>query len=115
MYHEIAINCFRYFGFKRLSEVDQLTIPEYELLIEAHNLHMVDEEYRRHEQAFLNYQVQAQKPAGRNKTRPVYNTFNKFFDYEKAIASVKKKKPDNPQERFKGIGRLLRKGGKIHG
>lgn len=112
MYHEVAVNCFRYFGFKSLAEVDQLTIPEYELLIEAHNLRMVDREYHQHWQAFLNYAVQAQKPAGKNKTRPVYNHFNKFFDYEGVLKSVKKKKPEKPAERFKGIGKLLRKEGR---
>ncbi|TCS78539.1 hypothetical protein EDD59_11164 [Muricomes intestini] len=106
----MAITCFRYFGFKSLTEVDQLTIPEYELLIEAHSLRMVDEEYKRHEQAFLNYQVQAQKSAGKYKTKPVYDSFEKFFDYDKVLARVKKKEK-KPAERFAGIGKLLKKGG----
>ena len=106
----MVIDCFRYFGFKRLSEVDQLTVPEYELLIEAHSLRVVDEEYKRHEQAFLNYQVQAQRSAGRYKTKPVYDRFEKFFDYDKALARLKKKEK-KPAERFAGIGKLLKKGG----
>lgn len=106
----MAITCFRYLGFKSLEKVDRLTIPEYELLIEAHSLQMVDEEYKRHEQAFLNYRVQAQKSSGKYKTRPAYDRFEKFFDYDKALARVKKKEK-KPAERFAGIGKLLKKGG----
>ncbi|MGC4020254.1 MAG: hypothetical protein QM793_14190 [Muricomes sp.] len=97
-------------GFRSLAEVDRLTIPEYTLLMEAHSLKMVDDEYRRHEQAFLNYQVQAQKSSGKGRTKPVYDRFEKFFDYEKALDTVKKK-VKKPAERFTGIGKFLRKGG----
>lgn len=59
-------------------------------------------------QAFLNFIVKSEKKTGKNKSKPVYTTFNKFFDYEKELnkAAGKKKK-----SRFDGIGKLLNKGG----
>lgn len=111
MYHEVALNCFRFLGFKNLADVDRLTIPEYNLLLEAYGLRVVDREYQQHLQAFLNYQVQAQKSNGKHKTRPVFDTFKKFFDYEKALSEVGKKKNNQHKERFSGIGKLLKKGG----
>lgn len=102
------MNCFRYLDYKSFEEVDRLTIPEYELLMEAVRLKQVDLDYRNHLQAFLNYSVKAQKKTGKNKSRPVYKKFKKFFDYDKAIANAKKKEKE--QSRFAGIGKLLQKG-----
>lgn len=90
--------------------MDRLTIPEYELLVEAYRLKMVDDDYRIHRQAFLNFAVQAKKRAGKNKERPVYSRFDKFFNYERELKRVKGKKREK-KERFSGIGELLRKGG----
>jgi hypothetical protein len=94
-----------------MDDVDRLTIPDYNLLLEAYNLQAVDREYQQHVQAFLTYKVQAQKPSGKYKTKPVYNTFKKFFDYEKALEEAKNKKTKQQKERFSGIGKLLKKGG----
>lgn len=65
-------------------------------------------DYRNHLQAFLNFAVKAEKRAGKNKTRPVYNTFKKFYDYEKEISKVKCKKISS--NRISGIGKYLKKG-----
>lgn len=108
MYREVALDCFRYLGFKSFEEVDRLTIPEYELLMEAVRLKEVDMDYRNHLQAFLNFSVKAQKKTGKHKSKPVFTRFKKFFDYEKAIADAKKKEKE--QSRFNGIGKLLEKG-----
>lgn len=102
------MNCFRYLGFKSFAEVDRLTIPEYNLLMEAVQLREVDKDYRNHLQAFLNFAVKAERKAGKNKTRPVYSRFEKFFDYEKAIRKVTRK--EKKKDRFEGIGKYLPKG-----
>lgn len=102
------MNCFRYLDYKSFDEVDRLTIPEYTLLMEAVRLKEVDMDYRNHLQAFLNFSVKAQKKTGKNKSRPVYTTFRKFFDYDKAIANAQKK--EKQKSRFTGIGKLLEKG-----
>lgn len=65
----------------------------------------VDKDYRNHLQAFLNYAVKAQKKAGKNKTRPVYSRFKKFYNYEDEIKKSKKAKGE--KSRFSGIGKLL--------
>ena len=106
----MALDCFRYLGFKSLSEVDRLTIPEYELMMEAYQLKAVDDNYRVHWQAFLNFAVQAKRKVGKRKEKPVYSRFDKFFDYEKEIKMAKDKK-GGKKERFSGIVKLLRREG----
>lgn len=108
MYRTAALNCFRYLGFKSFTEVDSITIPEYELLMEAAELKRVDMDYRNHLQAFLNFAVKAEKRSGKNKSKPVYSKFTKFYDYEKEIKKVTNK--GSEKSRFSGIGKFLRKG-----
>lgn len=101
------MNCFRYLDFKSFAEVDALTIREYKLLMHAVQLKQVDRDYRDHLQAYLNFRVRAEKKAGKNKTKPVYDTFKKFYDYEKEVEKVTK--PNN-DSRFAGIGKFFKKG-----
>lgn len=109
VYEEIALNCFRYLDFKSFKEIDELTITEYELLMKAVALRLIDMDYRNHLQAFLNFSVQAKKRAGKKKVAPVYDKFSKFFDYKKAVDEVIE--PKKKKSRFSGIGKLLKKGG----
>lgn len=92
--------------------MDKLTIAQYETLVKAYSLKQVDEDYRVHQQAFLNFAVQAKKKAGKNKERPVYSRFEKFFNYKKELNDVESRlkgtKKDN--SRFVGIGKYLKKG-----
>ncbi len=67
-------------------------MAEYEILMNALELRQVDEDYKAHRQAFLNFAVQAERPAGKGKTKPVYKRFRQFFDYKKEIEKVKKRK-----------------------
>ena len=76
--------------------------------MEAVRLKQVDKDYRNHLQAFLNFAVKAEKKTGRNKSKPVYAKFKKFYDYEKEIAKIKDK--GGEKSRFSGIGKLLKKG-----
>lgn len=93
--------------FKSFAEVDRLTIPEYNLLMEAAQLKQVDEDYRNHLQAFLNFAVKAEKKAGKNKSKPVYRKFKQFYNYEAEQRKVTRKEQ---KSRFSGIGKLLKKG-----
>ena len=108
MYREIALNCFRYLDFKSFAEVDRLTIPEYNLLMDAVRLKQIDQDYRNHLQAFLNMSVKAEKRTGKGKSKPVYNKFKRFYDYEAELAKVTNKSTE--KSRFAGIGKLLNKG-----
>ena len=50
-----------------------MTIPEYEMRMEAFRLQMVDRDYYIHRQAYLDFAVQAERPVGKGRTKPVYN------------------------------------------
>ena len=102
------MNCIRYLDFKSLEEFDRLTIPEYELLMEGVALKQVDLDYRNHLQAYLNFAVKAEKKTGKNKSKPVYSKFKKFFDYEKEVARVKNHGKEE-KSRFSGIGKFLKR------
>lgn len=86
-----------------------MTLAEYRLLMKATKLRQIDMDYRNHLQAFLNFAVQAEKKSGKNKSKPVYSRFRKFYDYEKEINKVMKE--EEKQSRFAGIGKFLKKGG----
>jgi hypothetical protein len=109
-YRETAINCFRYFHFTSFEQVDRMTIAQYEIMLEALEYQMIDDEYRAHRQAFLNFAVQAEKKSGK-KTVPVYRRFRQFFDYEKELKKMRERKKKKRDPRFIGISKLLRKGG----
>lgn len=96
--------------FKSFAEVDRLTIAEYNLLMEAQRYKMVDMDYRQHVQAYLNFSVKAEKKAGKNKTKPVFTRFKKFYDYEKELEKVKNKEDSN--SKFANLSKFLKKGGK---
>lgn len=106
----MALNCFRYLGFKSFDELDRLTIPEYNLLMEAVQLREVDKDYRNHLQAFLNFAVKAERKAGRYKTKPVYQYFKKFYDRDKAIKAVRSGRKAKVKDRYAGIDKYLKGG-----
>ena len=70
-----------------MAQVDRLDLPEYGLMMKAARLRRVDDEYRTHEQAFLNVAARATKG---KKGRPVYKTFKSFFDYDAAVKRAEK-------------------------
>ena len=76
--------------------------------MDAVRLKQVDMDYRNHLQAFLNFSVKAEKKAGKNKSKPVYSRFKKFYDYEKEIAKITKK--GNESGIASSMSRFLRKG-----
>lgn len=65
-------------------------------------------DYRNHLQAFLNFAVKAEKKSGKNKTKPVYTRFNRFYDYEKEIDKIKNKGKE--KSRFSRLSKFLKKG-----
>ena len=62
----------------------------------ATRLRMVDTDYRAHQQAYLNFAATSKKRVGKDKEKPVYSDFKKFFDYEAELARAdgKEQKPD---------------------
>jgi cell fate (sporulation/competence/biofilm development) regulator YlbF (YheA/YmcA/DUF963 family) len=92
---------------KSFDEVDRLTLPEYRLLIKATEYREVDKDYRNHLQAYLDFTAQAKKKKGKGEA-PVYNTFHKFYDYEKELEKVEN--PKKLDERFLGMRDIITKG-----
>lgn len=78
-------------------------------MMEAARLRQIDLDYRNHLQAFLNFVVKSRKKAGKNKEKPVFNTFKKFYNYEKELKKETNK--GETQSRFAGVGKFLKKGG----
>ena len=95
--------------FKSFEEVDRLTIPEYNLLMEAARLKQIDLDYRNHLQAWLNFVVQAKKKAGKHKQKPVFKKFKEFYNYKEALEK-KETKDKSEKSKFSGVGKLLKKG-----
>ena len=86
-----------------------MTIPEYNLLMEAARLKQIDLDYRNHLQAWLNFAVQAKKKAGKYKQKPVYKKFEQFYNYKEALKK-KETKDKSEKSKFSGVGKLLKKG-----
>lgn len=76
--------------------------------MEAVKLKQVDLDYRNHLQAFLNFAVKAEKKVGKNKSKPVYSKFKRFYDYENELE--KSKNQDKQKSRFSGLSKFLKKG-----
>lgn len=87
--------------------MDQLTIAQCDILMEAVDLMMLDQNHHEHRQAFLNFAAQAEKKAGKGKKKPVYRRFKQFFDYDRELEKVKNRRKKK-NSRFSGIGKLLK-------
>lgn len=66
-------------------------------------------DYRNHVQAFLNFSVTAKRKSGKNKEKPVFSRFKKFFDYEKR----EKEAVEGRKRKLEGLENILRKEGGI--
>ncbi|WP_412216490.1 hypothetical protein [Eubacterium callanderi] len=79
--------------------------------MKAAQLKEVDREHRIHQQAYANFKVKAMQKNGKNKMKPVYTKFKKFYDYEAEIEKVNGKKEDS----FSGVKAFLKqKGGAVN-
>lgn len=73
------MNCFRYLGLRTLDEVDELTMKEYRLRIEAYQLQKLDAERDRHRSVWLSRMVDATDKKGNY----VFKTFDEFWNEKK--------------------------------
>lgn len=105
---KITEDCFRFFGFKTFDEIDRLTFPEYELLCKAYKLGTVDRDMWVHKQAYLNFMANAKKKAGKSRMKPVYESFDKFYDYQKEIDRVEREYGEKPAK-FTALAERLSK------
>lgn len=82
-----------------------MTFPEYLYRMKAHSLSRVDKEYDLHLQAWLNEQVGATKKQGKNSV-PLYKNFKDFFDYNKAIETIKGAESSSLSDEHKRMARI---------
>ena len=80
--------------------------------MEAVKLKQVDEDYRNHLQAYLNFAVKAEKQVGKKKSVPVYKKFIQFFDYKKQLKKAREKEQSDNKDIDKF---LIKKGGVKNG
>lgn len=104
MYEQVASNCFRYFGFRSLDEVNKLTVKEYTMLCEAESYRQIDRQRDIALGAWLSFVATARKG---KQGKPVYPTFDKFFNYEKELKKIKGDKVDDLKEKYKALGEIL--------
>lgn len=100
------MNCFRFFGFKSLDEVDRLTPREYQMLCEAEQYKQLD----RHKDialgAWLSFMASAKKKVGKN-LKPVYPTFESFFNYSKELKRLKGDSVNELKQKYKELQERL--------
>lgn len=94
IYTEIATDCIRYLGLS-IEEIDRLTLPEIELLMNAQKQKEVDKARDMHLLAWLNVSAGATRKDG----KPVYRKFTDFFKYKE-----KETKPN----RFSNLSKHLK-------
>ncbi len=99
----MQLNAFRYLGINNFPDFERLTITEYNFLMKVEALKKLDREEESHLQAWLNWQVQATKTQGKKEV-PVFPSFGKFFDKQKAEDKILGKK----QEEVKNDDNLIR-------
>lgn len=102
----MAVNCFRFFGMTDWNQIDQLTLKQYRIMMRALELKQVDEEFKAHRQAYLNQVVKAEKQIGKS-SRAVYDSFDKFFDYEARLQSVINPKAPQKIQKSQSIAERL--------
>ena len=100
------MNCFRFFGFKSLDEVDRLTVREYDLLCEAEQYRLLDKQKDIALTAWLGFLATAKKQVGK-RLKPVYPTFQSFFDYSKELRKLKGDSVNELKERYKDLHERL--------
>lgn len=67
-----------------MQEIEQMTIIEYNLRVQAHSLSLVDQQLLMHEQAWTNRNVNAVNEDGTYQ----FTKFKDFFDYDKRVNTV---------------------------
>ena len=74
-----------------------MTLDQFEIMRKAHEYKQVDLDYRIHQLAYLSFVATGTKKAGKNKEKPIFSTFKKFFDYDKALKKVSGKVDEGDQ------------------
>ena len=82
-------------GVPSFEVFDAMTPKELRILADAFKLKQVDKQRDLHELAYLNFMATATKKDG----RPVYRTFDKFYNYDKELEKAKGETPGLDEQR----------------
>ena len=77
-----------------------MTYHDFTVLLHAHALQEIDQEYRAHKQAFLNQVVKQTEGTGKN-VRPQYPTLQSFYDYEQELDKIQHPAKYRRQQRIR--------------
>jgi hypothetical protein len=88
--------------------VDRLTIRQYRIMLDALKLQNVDRDFYSHWVAYLSFAAKSMRKSGRGKSKPVYSTFKKFYDYEKEVDKAVNGTEKPKTDRFTGLAQYLR-------
>ena len=97
LYTEVAKDLIRIYGYT-FEQIDKVTLPEYELLMETAALMSIDKADELHQQAWLTVAAGATRKDG----KMVYTKYPKFFDKEQEIETLQEKQKKRPDK----FGRL---------
>lgn len=89
------------------TEIDRMTLYEYDMRLKAYNLRHVDRDYEIHRQAWANWNVQAMKNQGKRKRVPVFRNFKQFFDYDEQLKAMMGNRGGS--EKVRAIANIIRK------
>lgn len=69
------------------------------MLFKAENLKRIDVDYRVHQQAWLSAVAKAEKRT-KNKVKMVFDKFEKFYDYDKALGGTNEIEKSSKMDRY---------------
>ncbi len=81
------MNCIRFLGYNSIRDFEELTIPEYELLMEGVAYRKVDMEYWANRVAWLTMLAKSKKKSGK-KYVMIYKKFRQMFNIDAAIRDL---------------------------
>lgn len=84
------MQCFRYFNFTSFQQIDELTVTDFETLMEAATYRELDRTENAHMIAWQTMRAQAKKTVGKGKQKLVYTRFKRFFDTDRQLRRIKK-------------------------
>lgn len=76
-----------------VKDIEQMTVYEFNVRMLSFRLSELDRQQELHMQAWLSQQVQATTGTGK-RTKPMYQTFKEFFDYEEQLKIILNEKEE---------------------
>lgn len=89
-------------------EIERMTLHEMNLRQKAYALRTVDRMNDIHMQAWASRAVKATKKSGKDKEVYVYDTYDKFFNYQEKEAEALNKKDSKKEKIFSSLEKIAK-------